>query len=357
MISLVEATECLIVAALDEEASEKAFGQAMQTFVDEVGKCDETQLASALERLATVFRNSSSIRAAHVANLCGFYIERGADPKPVAESLLPFVSELLLQVAALCRACDERMPDVIGADEDGFELFEAIKEQFITQNAELQSQWKALEIVYPSVVAVLSKGPQFRAALLARRADLQAIEQWHIAGDWLSRISQILHCEPILVIDPTTKRGIRGTVSGVADNMQLHTLLMEFFPPVDGSLSISPEILSKAKNERPDDKSDVTVIGRWNLLSWRTLAPDGALPEGTKDTSHWIWGEGTPADIPLFNGYRVIVLAPPSYQRSWHGQPIFGYLPAEISVDEVLTEDQITDWIGRMVVQARKSNL
>ena len=37
----------------------------------------------------------------------------------------------------------------------------------------------------------------------------------------------------------------------------------------------------------------------------RAPRPDGTLPTAQADTAGWIWNEGNPADIPLFNGTRA----------------------------------------------------
>jgi len=49
-----------------------------------------------------------------------------------------------------------------------------------------------------------------------------------------------------------------------------------------------------------------------------------------------------PADIPLFDGYRVVVLGPASCARSFIPQGDFGGLRADIEVERVLSSNEVT---------------
>ena len=56
-----------------------------------------------------------------------------------------------------------------------------------------------------------------------------------------------------------------------------------------------------------------------------------------------------PADIPLFENQRVVLLGPAPYERSWQSQRVFDKLPAELEVEQVLSEQEVETWLARML--------
>jgi hypothetical protein len=74
------------------------------------------------------------------------------------------------------------------------------------------------------------------------------------------------------------------------------------------------------------------------------------LPDtkGQGGTKHWIWNEGVPDDIPVFENRRVILLGPPSYSRGWTAQRLFNGLPARVEVERVLKGSEVDEWIKRL---------
>jgi hypothetical protein len=98
-------------------------------------------------------------------------------------------------------------------------------------------------------------------------------------------------------------------MSGVADNFQLHTLVMDALPADRPRLGrhrrrVSASAAAIARGAGPQ-QSDETIIGSWNLYTYRALR-DGRLPPAddlsAKDS--WIWNEGIP---PC--GFRIAVRA------------------------------------------------
>ena len=95
------------------------------------------------------------------------------------------------------------------------------------------------------------------------------------------------------------------------------------------------------------------VTGAWNLYNWQALRPDLTLPGMEDGTTHWIWGEGSPEDIATFEGHRVVLLGPPSYQRSWTSQRMFAGLPADLSVERKLNKEEVRQWLRRLAAAPR----
>ena len=50
----------------------------------------------------------------------------------------------------------------------------------------------------------------------------------------------------------------------------------------------------------------------------------------------WIWNEGKPADIPLLDGRRVVVLDPPPYLRTWNIGRSFPMMRPDMRLERVL---------------------
>jgi hypothetical protein len=69
----------------------------------------------------------------------------------------------------------------------------------------------------------------------------------------------------------------------------------------------------------------VPTTGSFNLL-----APDGT----------WVWNEGTPTDIPVVDGVRLLVLDPPPYERSWPAGRFFPHMTGDLVLERVLGEEE-----------------
>jgi hypothetical protein len=197
--------------------------------------------------------------------------------------------------------------------------------------------------------------PEARWAAKSLRAQAQRIAELHEGAHWIQLILSVLDDEPLLVIEPATRTGILARSSGIVDNFQLNTLLMDAFPASSPS-SLRRVSLSAAEIARGTgpQMSEEVVTGAWNLYTWQALRRDLRLPEsGDNDaTGHWIWNEGIPADIPLFEERRVILLGPPSYERSWRSQRMFESLPARLHIEQRLTPAEATAWLERMAAGA-----
>jgi hypothetical protein len=56
-----------------------------------------------------------------------------------------------------------------------------------------------------------------------------------------------------------------------------------------------------------------------------------------------------PADIPKFEGYRVVLLGPASYPRTWGSQRTFLNLRARLDCEQRLSAEEVQTWLQRMV--------
>ena len=95
------------------------------------------------------------------------------------------------------------------------------------------------------------------------------------------------------------------------------------------------------------------MTSHWNLFNWEALGEHGALPSGMEGSSHWIWNEGTPGDISVFDGFRVVLIGEPLYERSWSASRAFAALSARIQVEHVLTLGETVAWLSRLSAAPR----
>ena len=72
------------------------------------------------------------------------------------------------------------------------------------------------------------------------------------------------------------------------------------------------------------------------------LAADEKVPSAL-----WIWGEGEPRDVPQFGDERVVVVGPPSYERSWGLGQVFSALRPRVEVVDELDADAVEAWLAR----------
>ncbi len=327
----------------------------------------EEQLA-AMDALIPVLRDHPDDRiVGPLATICGAIVERDYACLQLAEVIkrrLPDMLQLAAQFHEVWRQQVEeegiQHPSEIETNseeelEAAFEKYYSPAGQLMNIMPEAGAAWEGLQTFWPACVALFSKDPAARKYMRQYRALAETIGEEHEGGYWLSKLLQVREYEPLLVLDPGTSTGFTGTMSGIADNFQLHMFLMDIWKPKAGWLSkmfaspgLSPQVAQLIRGEGPQQLSE-EVHGRWNLLTWQALDRDGKLVNsGTEHSNHWIWHEGSPADIPTFEELRVVILAPASYPRSWNACRLFPKLNAEMTIDKWLDKDEVNEWLQKL---------
>jgi hypothetical protein len=240
---------------------------------------------------------------------------------------------------------------------------------------EAEGAWQSAPGLCLGVIGMLSRSPAGRARARADAALLEAAgDVGRLVGPaaFLVKMLQVLDDEELVVLDPGGKRGWRTVFSGVADNFQLHTLLAAalvgpadegLLPgPVGSSLDeteavpgrrLDPRIAGIARDLPCPPHNQPTVSSHLNLWTWRGLQADGTLPVNALGASdHWVWNEGVPADIPPFEGKRVVLLGTAPFSRSWNAGRVFDGMTADFRVVETLTPEASAAWLGRIAAAA-----
>jgi hypothetical protein len=354
----MQAATRLVETARNPSVTDHDLKAAAQAFCNAVGQSSQEEANKALTQVAEVVRVAPLGHAGFIALLCGAYIERGADPQTLADPLAARLRSLLTSAVALAEACTAQMQTSGEGEENRPERFESLRQQLASSMPEDSAAWEALSKFWPPAIAVFSVSPSARAGASDLRGLAGKISDYHEAGHWIELILSTLDNEPILAIEPATSRGILARISGVVENFQLHVLLMDQFPN-PGLLSrrrVPKRVADVARGIGPQ-KSEDHVTGAWNLYTWQAIEPGYALPNPSDygASSNWIWGEGRPEDIPVFEGRRAILLGPASYVRGWGSQRMFAALPAKLAIEQELKKGEINDWLNRMLKAKAKA--
>jgi hypothetical protein len=349
---LTKATEHLVTVARDVNSSDADFKNAVQKFHEEASRLSVEDANEAIAALAPLVNLEDLSRAGFLALLCGAFIERGCDPLMVAAQLTRRLQSLLEMAVTFDDACLANAPASGETGESHADVFETVKKQTALSMPKHCEAWEALNTFWRPAITVFSASAEARAAARDLQAMAARISDSHEAGHWLRLILTVLDDVPILVIEPETKQGVLAQISGVVENFQLNVLIMDGFPTPDQAAGsrVVQNVADVARGAGAQSTEDI-VHGAWNLYTWEAVTTDGGLPDpndyGSRD--YWIWNEGVPADIPVFEGRRVILLGPPSYDRTWRSQRMFASLPATFRVVQSLSQEEVVDWLQRMV--------
>ncbi|MBY0460571.1 MAG: hypothetical protein K2V38_24915, partial [Gemmataceae bacterium] len=364
-----------------EEAWVEELNDASRRFARELISATPDEVNHALRQFAALFPNVRPVATGHVGISCGSCVERGGDPEIAGPALLDLLPRLLSTVVAFYRLCRERIeadPEIAAevarraagdaeydldqyiADESWDELAQRFGPFIYKHHPAAVLAHMGLRFYSLGVIAHLSRSKRLRAVARTRPELLERSEAENAAsgsGSFLTDILRVLDDELLVVLHPGERKGFEVRISGVADNFQLHTLLA-------GEL-IGPDRLSGKKPNAAvvaiargaaEPSIGLSAKGSFNLWNWTGLRPDGTLPTGqTEGSDHWVWNEGTPADIRLFEGVRVVLLGPPPYDRGWNAGRRFAHLTAELTVERTLTAGQVSDWLERLASAPRGS--
>jgi hypothetical protein len=360
---LVDRAHKLLTIAAESNTAGDLVRQAAQDFIDAFRGADAGDVAAALGILGKAYALPHTDHLPLVLAAAGFLVEQGADATPLAAPVLEFlrhVTPLAVDfhdacVAQLAVGTDDRDNGDDGNDaEDGNDpeaAFRAIAGRLQVKMPEAAAAWGALEARYVPVIAVLAASPSARAQSRSLALSMERLREHNGGAAWLAPMLMVLDGEPILVVEPDTGLGLVGRMSGVSVNFQLHVLLMDVFPRSNSRSGprISPKAAAIVRGNVDEQQDDAPITGHWNLHAWTALQATGRLSRDhdPSSSSHWIWNEGVPADIPAFDGHRVVVLGPSSYRRSFFAQRDFRGLRANIDVERLLSPDEVAAWVGR----------
>lgn len=302
-------------AALESGATEQ-IGEIVGAFYRLAAEADAATLNAMLASLDARIEAHPIELVGNVAMLAGALVELGADP---GEFPLSVFDHLLEQLEAL------------SGPEDETELPEAY------------------DLLERAAMACLSRSPKLRRELPQKQELLDSFVRYDERYGFLGKMIQVLDDEPLVVIHPSTSKGFRFRIHGIADNFQLHLLLL-------GALAgthikgIVPTPGSLAAARDSDSESADVARSDWQLANWQGLRQGGTIA-GMDDTDTWIWNEGVPADIARFDATRLVLIGPSSIERSWNAGRIFSGMPGRLVGPELMSASEVSSLLG--AIEAR----
>lgn len=306
-----------ILAALDDALrTGDEVDEVIGAFFRMAKQSDDATKSNMLESLDAPMRAFPVERVSPVALLAGAFVEIGADPRR-------FPTAVFDHLVALLTTLD-------GASDD----------------AELPEYYYLLE---RSAMACLSRSAQLRRTHPHKRAILAKLGRYRERYGFLGKMVQVLDDEPLVVLHPTTTRGFRFHMHGIADNFQLHSLLLGALAG-DGPKrirgSVPPSEVTAAMSNGSSDGC-ASAQSDWQLASWTGLRGGGDFTQLDRKGS-WIWNEGVPADIELFEGTRVVLIGESTIQRSWNAQRVFPGMNGRLDGPELLSPAVVGAMLDRM---------
>ncbi len=318
------------------------------------------ELDAALQQLLLAVETAQTVPAGSVVLTCGAMVEFGGDPEICGAAILNRLAAVLRGVGGFLEEVDRRAEVQPDEHPDRNQLINQHINDILESNPELAWAYIAQQPTTLGAIAHLSRSTQLRALARSRPELLQlSVGQDNHNGQtsFLTALLRVLDDERLIVLHPAEQKGFEVRISGIADNFQLHMLLMGSLigDPQEGWLTgqkPDPALIAVARDAAalPERKA---MTGAFNLWNWPALQRDGTLPDGTANGNWWIWNEGTPDEIRVFENVRVVLLGPPPYPRHWNVERRFPRMPGELEVQHVLPPDVVRDWLARIAATPR----
>ncbi len=332
----------------------------IETLGGSIERATPGESREALKTLASGLNTLDPEPAGVASRVVGAMIEAGHDPEPARAAMLGALQQTLPACASMVDAAKAEVGEPaadLDLNDDAIDewladsLAVALNEVAGKRPAALEA-WQRLHEIWPGAIALLSVDPAARAEASELAAVAEKIEEVHEAAGWLRAMLSVLDDEPYVAIEPSTRTGIVGRMSGIVENFQLNTLLMDEFPRDEPRVSRAAVDVARGAGPQQIDED---VTGTWNLYTYGALTSGGELadPADLAYADTWIWNEGMPVDIPLLHGHRVILLGPASPVRTWPAQRMFLRLPARLTAD-LLDESAVSGWLTKIEAAAGK---
>ncbi|GHJ45075.1 hypothetical protein Cs7R123_24170 [Catellatospora sp. TT07R-123] len=339
---LLRATDTLIEARAAHDSD--AFDEALEALWAAAQNAGPDELTAALAHVAPLLAVLDASMGGEFAVLCGALIEIGAMSDPLMMVLAVRLPGVLNDAVGFTDAWAREAPGVALPEPD-MENFDTALDLLDARMApdeasRLTEAWFSLISWLRCATTLLQTSPMARQFLRtdpALRSMVTELEAHREDMTWVSALLEVMDGEQLVVLHRAQRRGYRVSIGGVGDNFQLHTLLAgKLSGPAEQGLltgyAVDPAWTAVAA-DAPRSAFGGPVRGQFNLVDAH---------------GNWIWNEGTPADVPLLDGVRVVVLDPPPYERTWDNARRFPLMPAWITLDEVMGPDQAAAWLSRV---------
>lgn len=310
--------------------------QQLQRYLRSLGA--KSELDAILADVAALIPQGDPFRTSAIAINCGSLVEAGGDPALVAPHLL---AALPRHLALARRAADT--------------TFET--------DADAHRAWAGLTFLMLATMAVLCRGAAFRQAARANPEIVEGVEalrEHHRETDFVAQVLGFTDDLELLVLVPNEMKGFRVQCEAVATNAHLFTLLQVAL--INGGHlpgePVDPEVAGVATGETPHTRQ-LFDHARFHFSAWFGLKADGSFKGSPIDSMLHFPVEVSPASVPRFEGTPVMLIDPMEQgSRSWDSgffANIHDALRSRAEIVEVLTGEQVQDWLSRLQ-QAKQKN-
>lgn len=346
-------TKQLLSIVNNDNSTPEEVNKEYFAFLEQFESSTPSEKEISSEELIESLVEGNSVYLNTLARAIGTLFERGFEPrqKPFA-LLIDYYEKLLLSSKTVSESVAKHL-ETIRNDENfddcEFDEYEEFENYFVSIQDTLRNEtndWLKLEETYLCGIALFSKSVEARKQALKLRPLARQSGEFNEGAHWLDLMLSVLNNEPFIAIERDRNLGVIGKMSGVVNNFQLHILLQDIFPGGWFS-SVNPKVVIENAKGYGEQSLEISAKGKWNMYDWTSARFDTSSLENHQARNCWIWGEGKPEDIPLFEGYRVIILGKSTYQRSWNAQRMFGNLPAELKIEQKLSKEEIRDWLKK----------
>jgi hypothetical protein len=332
--ALTEYANSRVITASELSAEpDEVFGPPVGSLLSHArGLNSRAELNELLSEVAPLIRAEEPFRGSVIAISCGTLVEWGGDPALVAPHLLATLSrhfDLALKHREHAKHNPKDEESLFADDPDGLQAT------------------KGLTYLLLPTMAVLCRGMAFRQQARAVPeivAGAQALRDINREADFVAQVLGYTDGVELLVLAPEEQKGFRIAIEAINNNFHLFTLLQATLIEA-GHLEgepTDPETLGIATGETPQQFVRMDHA-RWHYYNWQGLRLDGTL--AATDFRTWLPGDGSPAEIPAFEGERVVVIGPKLLgARSWNSNEfanIHDALRSAVRVTEVLTPEQV----------------
>lgn len=343
-----------LIETIKEESLSKYFDKHLNRYIDSLTEENSNDVAILSEELLELISDSSNYTAITALSAISSLSERGYYNESIVNKVIAEYKDLLEITKPFFDIFCDKIKNGESGDAD-YEIdadslyHELIKDENLI-SAQIRKSISRLDGFSKYILSILSMDLKSNIRYYNELKDyIIDIISYKAEFYWIDRLLNILYEEPILVIDIDNNRGFTGKINGVSDNYQLMHLLMSL-PQLNESPAISESDL-KVIDGRGIHVSNSVITGKWNMYNYGIIDIEGweeikIGPAKTYDLQDfWIWGEGTPSEISVHNGYRIILLGRSPIQRQTRLQRTFQHVRANIEVEKVLTEEEIKQWL------------
>ena len=312
-----------------------------------------------LSRLMSLTSLPNMERASLATTICGYLVENGFPSDAVLYDFIDFYEGLLDKSLPFFEILSAHISKMRVVQEERDEAINQIYSELLNDEDVVDNDTYnaviSLDKFYACGISLFSiSRDNFEKAKVRLKDKVASVENYSEGCFWIGKLFTVLFDEPVVVIDVDNQVGFEGKISGIVDNYQLQHLLMGLPLLNNGTASISEENLAIAKGTGMQT-SENSIENKWNMYhlglchqpNWQMLINNEENPsQSVEFRQYWIWSEGSPADIPVHNGRRVILLGLPSYSRSSRAQRTFKNLKASIVVENELSGEEIDKWLS-----------